>query len=63
MTETIIIGDKSIDKPSPTPIKFEKSLDTDGVMNKAVRLPCEFNYVELISKNYSANFDVMFAYQ
>ena len=47
MTETIIIGDKSIDKSSLTPIKFEKSLDKDINETKRIIREGEGNAPEI----------------
>lgn len=60
MTKTIIIG-KSITRTS---IVFTKMLEETGKWSTVLPgcEPNEFDYIELISKDYSRDFDLMFAY-
>ena len=65
MTKTIVIGE--LPKPSEKkPIEFFTHIhliDSDDVSVENVEtLPCKWNYIELICKDYAPNLDLMFAY-
>ena len=65
MTKTIILGEQK-DKSTKKPIEFFSQLDindSDDVEVEDVgNEPCDWNYIELICKEYSPNLDLMFAY-
>ena len=67
MTKTIILGEQK-DKAIKKPIEFFTHIhliDSDDVevLNVDVEtLPCKWNYIELICKDYAPNLDLMFAY-
>lgn len=58
MTKCIVIEETS----KREPIVFKSCLDTMGRVVPTESRPDNWGYVELISKDYSANFDIMFAY-
>ena len=65
MTKTIVLGEqqKQADKK---PIEFFTLInvaDHDDVdVEPVISEPYEWNYIELVSKNYSTDFDLLFAY-
>ena len=65
MTKTIILGEQK-DKAIKKPIEFFTHIhvvDSDDVEVLNVEtLPCKWNYIELICKDYAPNLDLMFAY-
>ena len=65
MTNTIILGEQK-DKSTKKPIEFFTHIhliDSDDVSVENVEtLPCKWNYIELICKDYAPNLDLMFAY-
>ena len=65
MTKTIILGEQK-DKAIKKPIEFFTHIhvvDSDNVsVENVATLPCKWNYIELICKEYAPNFDLMFAY-
>ena len=67
MTKTIILGEQK-DKDAKKPIEFFTHIhvvDSDDVEVLNVEtetLPCKWNYIELICKDYAPNLDLMFAY-
>ena len=65
MTKTIILGEQK-DKDAKKPIEFFTHIhvvDSDDVSVENVEtLPCKWNYIELICKEYAPNLDLMFAY-
>jgi hypothetical protein len=65
MTKTIILGEQK-DKAIKKPIEFLTHIhliDCDNVSVENVEtLPCKWNYIELICKDYAPNLDLMFAY-
>ena len=65
MTKTIILGEQK-DKAINKPIEFFTHIhvvDSDDVSVENVEtLPCKWNYIELICKDYAPNLDLMFAY-
>ena len=65
MTKTIILGEQK-DKAIKKPIEFFTHIhvvDSDDVSVENVEtLPCKWNYIELICKDYAPNLDLMFAY-
>ena len=65
MTKTIILGEQK-DKDAKKPIEFFTRIhvvDSDDVSVENVEtLPCKWNYIELICKDYAPNLDLMFAY-
>lgn len=62
MTKTIVIGDNEKDAPIKKPIVFTKSLSLTNSFQKATMTPSDFKFIELISKRYSGQYDIMFAY-
>ena len=65
MTKTIVLGE--LPKPAEKkPIEFFTRLDVadsdDAEVNVVSSKPHHWNYIELISKNYSPNLDLLFAY-
>lgn len=65
MTKTIVIGE--LPKPAEKkPIEFFSLLNVvdhdDAEVNVVSSKPHHWNYIELISKNYSPNLDLLFAY-
>lgn len=65
MTKTIILGEQK-DKDAKKPIEFFTHIhliDSDDVSVENVEtLPCKWDYIELICKDYAPNLDLMFAY-
>ena len=65
MTKTIILGEQK-NKDAKKPIEFFTHIhvvDSDDVSVENVEtLPCKWNYIELICKDYTPNLDLMFAY-
>lgn len=67
MTTTIVIGEIKESKKL-TPIKFERVLNNVGSIGalsaviEAGSSPGDYNYIELVCKNYQPGNDVMFAY-
>lgn len=70
-TKTIVIGSKENKPRKLKPLTFKGVLDVDYrddnkprifVSNSVGPQPQDFNYIELISKNYIEGVDVMFAY-
>lgn len=65
MTKTIVIGEQP--KCAETkPIEFFSLIglidSDDAEVNVVTSKPHHWNYIELISKNYSPNLDLLFAY-
>ena len=65
MTNTIVIGEKN--KASANkPIEFLSAIEVNGRKNVDVNTdiiqPNQYNYIELICKDYAAGLDIMFAY-
>ena len=62
-TKTIVIGSPSPEEKKLVPIQFKKYLLPyceevgDSCMD-----PTKYQYIELICKNYSSGYDLMFAY-
>ena len=66
MTKTIVLGLQR-EQAEKKPIEFFNLItvgdDHDEVDYEPVRSkPYEYNYIELVSKNYSPNTDLLFAY-
>lgn len=65
MTKTIVLGEQR-DLAVMKPIEFFTRLDVadhdDVDVNVACSRPHQWNYIELICKNYSPNLDLLFAY-
>ena len=61
MTKTIVLGSSYQDDNKP--IVFNDYLDTTEFSSAFVSKPSQFNYIELICKNYNdGSRDLMFAY-
>ena len=61
MTKTIVLGDCYQDDNKP--IVFNDYFDASSVSSAFVSIPSQFNYIELICKNYNkCGRDLMFAY-
>jgi hypothetical protein len=65
MTQTIVLGEQK-DKAFKKPIEFLTHINIltcDDVSAQPVdNEPCDWNYIELICKDYRPNLDLMFAY-
>ena len=65
MTKTIVLGEQR-EQTVKKPIEFFTLItvaDHDEVDYEPIRSkPYEFNYIELVSKNYAPNIDLLFAY-
>ena len=61
-TKCIDLGNP-LRRRSAKPIEFVEHLSTFKTIKPNSQKPSDFKYVELISKKYSADFDIMFAYQ
>ena len=65
MTKTIILGEQK-DKAIKKPIEFFTNLNVLGIDDVEVEteptMPCKWDYIELICKDYAPNLDLMFAY-
>jgi len=62
MTKTIIIGEKNKETPNK-PIQFSSFLTNTASLSSSVIEPTEFQFIELICRNYTVNGeDLMFAY-
>ena len=66
MTKTIVLGEQK-DKAINKPIEFFTRLnilESDDVkVESADTKPYEWNYIELICKNYTINLDLIFVYE
>lgn len=68
MTTTIVIGENVKSAKKLVPIKFEGLLDVDGSGKVVLKncnmgsFPKAYNYIELISRGYTNETDLMFAY-
>lgn len=60
MTKTIVIG-QTVQPKKLNKIVFKKCLHSDNTIKTTNCTPDEFEYIELICKNYS-NDDLIFAY-
>ena len=65
MTKTIVLGEQP-DSSYKKPIEFFSTLDVSDSLdvdaNIVTSKPHQWNYIELICKNYSPNLDLLFAY-
>jgi hypothetical protein len=61
MTKVIIIGEQP-EKKELKPIEFVKYLYSDSEFKPNCSNPQKFTNIELISKNYFKEYDLMFAY-
>lgn len=61
MTKVIVLGEETL-KKELKPIEFHFALNGDKTMSKAYDKPTYYKYIELVCKNYSRDFDLMFAY-
>ena len=61
MTNVIIIGEQP-EKKEVKPIEFVKALECNEAFTTACHLPKHWENIELICKNYSTQYDLMFAY-
>jgi hypothetical protein len=61
MTKIIILGEEP-QKKEQKKIEFRKVLSDDFIVDSAFQEPCSFENIELICKDYSRGFDLMFAY-
>lgn len=61
MTKVIVLG-KNNPNEEVKKIEFTKALNTDFDFMDAMDFPNNWNYVELICKNYEVGIDLMFAY-
>lgn len=65
MTKTIVLGEQqgyAIKKPIEFFSLITVSDSDDIAVEQVESKPCEWNYIELVSKNYSPNIDLLFAY-
>jgi hypothetical protein len=60
-TQVIIIG-KTEKKNAKTAIEFQSFLNSSLKIDAAALSPYHYKYIELICKDYSLGFDLMFAY-
>lgn len=64
-TQTIVIGQPTSDRKL-VPIEFLSAIEVNGRKNVDVNTdiiqPNQYNYIELICKDYAAGLDIMFAY-
>jgi hypothetical protein len=60
-TQVIVIG-KTEKKKTKTAIEFQSFLDTTLQIDFGAYSPSRYKYIELICKDYSLGFDLMFAY-
>ena len=65
MTKTIVLGEQR-EQAVKKPIEFYSLItvaDSDDVdVEPIISKPYEWNYIELVSKNYAPNIDLLFAY-
>jgi hypothetical protein len=61
MTKIIILGEEPQKKKQKI-IKFSKVLKNDFEFGEFSSQPCEFDFIELICKNYHKGVDLMFAH-
>jgi len=68
-TKTIVLGAKTQPQPKLNKIEFNQAIAFHGAIISATffnAAPNEFNYIELVCKNYgkqnTKSFDLMFAY-
>ena len=65
MTKTFVIGEPK-DNDIKKPIEFFTNLNVLGIDDVEVEteptMPCKWDYIELICKDYAPNLDLMFAY-
>jgi hypothetical protein len=63
MTKTIVIGENPNLNPNPKPIQFVQLLtESFRVSDRFGEVPSDYEYLELISKNYTTGYDLIFAY-
>lgn len=60
-TKVIILVEQPENKPLK-PIEFVKSINADISFSNAVINPASWDNIELICKDYSSGYDLMFAY-
>lgn len=63
MSKIIIIGEKTSEQKKLVPISFKRYLN-EGIEIEcgSVLTPLNYNFIELICKDYGSGYDIMFAY-
>ena len=62
-TTTVVIIGESTTKQAPRPITFSLDITSvDSAPNDICADPSDWNYIELIARNYCDGYDLMFAY-
>lgn len=62
MTKVIILGQEPKEEKKLKPIEFVKSLTSMLNIQNSFSSPKGYNHVELISRKYNSEYDLMFAY-